>query len=89
MKLFKSIILSVAGLMTFASCTDWLDVNEDPNTPAQAAVSVKTLLPWIQYHLAYATGAHGYRSQFICRRLLLLLVHIVMVVLHNGRLLVH
>ena len=28
--------------MTFASCTDWLDVNEDPNTPAQAAVSVKT-----------------------------------------------
>ena len=53
--------------MTFASCTDWLDVNEDPNTPAQAAVSVKTLLPWIQYHLAYATGAHGYRSQFICQ----------------------
>ncbi len=67
MKLFKSIILSVAGLMTFASCTDWLDVNKDPNTPAQAAVSVKTLLPWIQYHLAYATGAHGYRSQFICQ----------------------
>jgi hypothetical protein len=67
MKLFKSIILGLAGLMTFTSCNDWLDINDNPNTPAQAVVPVNTLLPWIQFHLGYATGAHGYRSQFICQ----------------------
>lgn len=67
MKLFKSIIFGVAGLMTMASCNDWLDVNDNPNAPALQKVSYSTQLPWIQYHLAYATGAHGYRSQFICQ----------------------
>lgn len=66
MKRYKSLILGVASLMMLSSCTDWLDVNEDPNTPAQASVSVTTLLPWVQYHLGYATGSQGYRSQFIC-----------------------
>lgn len=69
MKLFKSIILGLAGLMTFTSCNDWLDINDNPNTPAQAVVPVNTLLPWIQFHLGYATGAHGYRSQFICQEI--------------------
>lgn len=54
------------GALSLTSCNDWLEINDNPNTPAQSAVSVTTLLPWIQYHVGYATGAHGYRSQFIC-----------------------
>lgn len=64
-KIKKLLVCAFAGLM-LTSCSDWLDVNENPNTPAQQAVSVSTLLPWVQYHLGYASGAHGFRSQFIC-----------------------
>lgn len=66
MKLYKSIIAASTVLLTMGSCNDWLDVNTDPNTPAQPAVEVSTLLPWIEYHLGYATGSQGYRSQYIC-----------------------
>lgn len=66
MKLYKFLISGVIGVMSLTSCNDWLYVNEDPNTPAQDAVSVTTLLPWVEFHLGYATGAQGYRSQFIC-----------------------
>ena len=67
MKILKSLILGIAGIAMLTSCNDWLDINDNPNTPAQSAVPVNTLLPWVQYHVGYATGAHGYRSQFICQ----------------------
>lgn len=68
MKLSKYIMMGVAGigLLSLTSCNGWLDVNEDPNTPALTTVSVATELPWIQYHLGYAVGAHAFRSQAIC-----------------------
>ena len=71
MKLLKSIILGVAGatMLSMTSCNDWLDVNDNPDTPSQAKVKVTTMLPWIQYHVAYAYAAQGYRSQFICQAL--------------------
>ena len=71
MKLLKSIILGVAGatMLSMTSCNDWLDVNDNPDTPSQDKVKVTTMLPWIQYHVAYAYAAQGYRSQFICQAL--------------------
>lgn len=65
----KYIIMGALALsmsVSMVSCDDYLDINEDPNTPALTTVSVSKLLPWVQFHLGYATGAHGYRSQFIC-----------------------
>ena len=58
--------LALSMSVSMVSCDDYLDINENPNTPPLATVSVNKLLPWVQYHLGYATGAHGYRSQFIC-----------------------
>ncbi|MBR1803523.1 MAG: SusD/RagB family nutrient-binding outer membrane lipoprotein [Muribaculaceae bacterium] len=68
MKLFKSFIMGLAAVstLTLVSCNDWLDVNDDPDNPALTTVSVATELPWIQYHLGYAMGAHAFRSQAIC-----------------------
>ncbi len=66
---FKNIFIGVLALSISASmvsCNDYLNINDDPNTPALETVSVSKLLPWVQYHLGYATGAHGFRSQFIC-----------------------
>ena len=49
MKLLKSIILGVAGatMLSMTSCNDWLDVNDNPDTPSQDKVKVTTMLPWI------------------------------------------
>ena len=33
MKLYKKIILGVAVCISLSACTDWLDVNTNPNTP--------------------------------------------------------
>ena len=47
MKLLKSIILGVAGatMLSMTSCNDWLDVNDNPDTPSQDKVKVTTMLP--------------------------------------------
>lgn len=67
MKLFKSIILGVAGALCMTSCDKYLDINNNPNTPSQSTVEISTELPWVQYHLAYAYQAAGYRCQFVCQ----------------------
>ncbi len=67
MKFWKSIICALAVSLSLSSCSDWLDVNTDPNTPSAAAAKVENLLPFCQHHLLYAYAAQGYRSQFICQ----------------------
>ena len=37
MKLNKSILAAGAALMLMTSCSDWLDVNNDPNTATDSA----------------------------------------------------
>ncbi|MCH4155197.1 MAG: SusD/RagB family nutrient-binding outer membrane lipoprotein [Muribaculaceae bacterium] len=67
MKYIKSILLCLALTVGLSSCSDWLDVNSDPNNASQDAAAVSTLLPWCQYHILYAYACQGYRAQFICQ----------------------
>lgn len=67
MKLLKSIICCLAVSMAFTSCNDWLDVNDDPNTPPAEYAKIEQLLPWCQHYVNYAYGTWGFRSQFACQ----------------------
>ena len=53
--------------MAFTSCNDWLDVNDDPNTPSAEYAKIEQLLPWCQHYVNYAYGTWGFRSQFACQ----------------------
>ncbi len=52
-KLLK--ICTLIGLISLASCSDFLDINEDPNNPSDAKLS--NILPSVQINLAGAMGA--------------------------------
>ena len=69
MKLLKSIICCLAVSLAFSSCNDWLDINEDPNTPSSDYAQIQQLLPWCQHYVNYAYGVWGYRSTFACQAL--------------------
>ncbi len=62
MKVVKSIILSFAGLVSFASCTDWLDINVDPNTPTAESATIETRLAHIEFYMNSAYQFAGMRS---------------------------
>ena len=69
MKLLKSIVCCLAVSLAFSSCNDWLDINEDPNTPSSEYAQIQQLLPWCQHYVNYAYGVWGYRSTFACQAL--------------------
>lgn len=58
MKLRKSIILGLTGLLGLTSCNDWLDVNENPNNPSDQTAPYYARLAYIQYFTdnIYFTG---------------------------------
>jgi hypothetical protein len=59
MKLYKSIILGALGVMSFASCDSYLDINTNPNTATAEAASYEYRLPWCLHYLqaGYEIGA--------------------------------
>ncbi|MEQ9402038.1 MAG: SusD/RagB family nutrient-binding outer membrane lipoprotein [Cyclobacteriaceae bacterium] len=65
MKVFKNILL-VATLITFSSCEDWLDVNENPNAlveiPSGELMLKGTLLANAQIHKGHMLRASMYYS---------------------------
>lgn len=67
MKNIKYLSLSLILVLGFASCEldNWLDVNNNPNTPTQDVASLESRLPWIEHHYGYAAGAAGFRAGFI------------------------
>ena len=56
------IILAVIGFMT-SGCSEWLDVNADPNVPTE--VSTDLLLPAGQAGLAVPLGGHLFNTFWI------------------------
>ncbi|MDE2522583.1 MAG: SusD/RagB family nutrient-binding outer membrane lipoprotein, partial [Methanocorpusculum sp.] len=59
----------MAVSLAVSSCNDWLDVNDNPNTPTTQNASIQNQLPWSQHYIVYAYAAQGYRAQFICQAL--------------------
>ncbi len=54
MKLNKSILAAGAALMLMTSCSDWLDVNNDPNTATDAAAPYDKRLAHIEFYTNHA-----------------------------------
>ncbi|MCD8184363.1 MAG: SusD/RagB family nutrient-binding outer membrane lipoprotein [Bacteroides sp.] len=67
MKKIKYIGLCLVLVSGFASCSldNWLDVNENPNTPTQEVASLSSRLPWIEHHYGYAAGTAGFRAGYV------------------------
>ncbi len=66
MKLNKSLLLGVASVMSLASCSDWLDVNTDPNAPNSAVASYNRLLPHIEFYTNHAYMIGTQPVAYIC-----------------------
>ena len=64
MKLFKSMILcSVGALITlFSGCSDWLDVNVDPENPTAGNATYDSRLAHIEFYTTSATQFAAWRS---------------------------
>lgn len=62
MKLYKSIILSLACVTAFTSCEDWLDVNVNPNTPTDLSATYEKRLAHIEFYTNSAYGFSGMRT---------------------------
>ncbi|WP_418696531.1 SusD/RagB family nutrient-binding outer membrane lipoprotein [Bacteroides sp.] len=64
MKLFKSMILcSVGALMAlFSGCSDWLDVNVDPENPTAENATYDSRLAHIEFYTNSATQFAAWRS---------------------------
>lgn len=65
MKKVLYITLSLVLLLCFTSCSEWLDVNTDPDNPSNLSATVETRLPWIQYYYMYAWGTANTRTNAI------------------------
>lgn len=66
----KKIIYAIAAgaVISFASCTNWLDINTDPNAPAAENVSTSMILPGAEMNIAASYGDYlritgGYYAQ--------------------------
>ncbi len=67
MKKILSIVLTGLILVTFSSCTKWLDINDDPNNPTSA--SPELVLPVAELSVAVQVGGYynllgGFWSQY-------------------------
>ncbi|MDR2146030.1 MAG: SusD/RagB family nutrient-binding outer membrane lipoprotein [Tannerella sp.] len=62
MRNFKYIILGSILALGFSSCTDWLNVNTDPDNPNNKSVLVQNRLPWIQRFYQYSAGTANFRT---------------------------
>ena len=56
------IVLSCVFAFGLISCTNWLDVNTDPNSPNNRSVLVQNRLPWIEHFYCYSAGVTNMRT---------------------------
>lgn len=62
MKLYKKITLVLAAGLAMSSCNDWLDVNDNPNTPSDAAAAYYQNLPHCQFYTNSAYMFAAFRT---------------------------
>ena len=64
----KKLIYLLTGLTfiwSMSSCSDYLDVNTDPDNPTVSNASNDVRLPWIQHYYDYAVGTAAMRTNTI------------------------
>ncbi|MDR1004271.1 MAG: SusD/RagB family nutrient-binding outer membrane lipoprotein [Prevotellaceae bacterium] len=62
MKKFKYIALSIALIAGLSSCSDWLDVNVDPDNPNSASALIENQLPWVQHFYQYTAAGVDFNT---------------------------
>lgn len=65
MKLNKAILFGAASLFMLTSCNDWLDVNDSPNSPTDAAAPYDKRLAHIEFYTNHAYWFGGQPSTMI------------------------
>ncbi len=68
MKLYKYIGLCVLLVLATTSCSKYLDINTNPDTPSNLTASVQSRLPWLQHYYLYAQGVANVRTAFITQQ---------------------
>ncbi len=66
MKLFKSLILGAACVASLTSCNDWLDINDNPNSPTDDNVAYYQRLPHMQFYTNSAYQFSAMRTNMGC-----------------------
>jgi len=56
------IILACTLAVGVTSCSEWLDVNTDPDRPNNESALVENRMPWLQHFLLYSAGVTNYRA---------------------------
>lgn len=70
MQKFKYFFFFIATSLILTSCQkEWLNINEDPNTPSNTVASVQSRLTWIQHYYLYAQGTAGVRAATVTQQL--------------------
>lgn len=66
MKRYKTFILGVALCLSLTACTDWLDVNTNPNTPVSTDAEFNQRVPWMQFYMSHIYHIVASNSSFYC-----------------------
>ena len=74
MKLYKKLLFGATALAAAASvssCDEWLDVNQNPNTPSIEQAHYTNLMPWSQFYMNNIYGISSsntafYTGNYIC-----------------------
>jgi hypothetical protein len=67
MKKVLYIVMAFALLLGVSSCSEWLNVNTDPDSPSNQSATEEVRLPWIQYYYSYAWGTANTRASAIAQ----------------------
>lgn len=65
MKVLKYIALGCIAIISISSCSNYLDVNTDPDSPNNESALVENRLPWIQRMYMYNLGISNMRTACI------------------------
>lgn len=66
MKSLKYMMAAGCALsLAVSSCSDFLDVNDDPDHPTSSTILVENRVPWIQRMYMYSAGLANYRTSTI------------------------
>lgn len=69
MKFFKVLMIAGVAALSLTSCNDWLDVNNDPNTPTSADASLNARCVYMQHYSIAAYMIPSSNTAYYCGQL--------------------
>lgn len=69
MKFYKALLISGVVALSLTSCNDWLDVNNDPNTPSSDYTSISARCVYMQHYSIAAYMIPSSNTAYYCGQL--------------------